>query len=174
MTEPPRHPDPTASGPSAPVHLRPATPAEAGELSAIALAAKAHWGYPASALAAWGPQLTITAESIARHPTFVCEADGAPAGFCQLAFADGRCTLENLWVRPECMGRGLGSRLLAMALAHAVRQGARQMEIDADPNAEGFYLAHGAVRTGMIPAPVEGAPDRIRPQLRLRIEAPAG
>src|SRR5687768_91964 len=65
------------------MRVRPAIEEEGSALSAIAYAAKAHWGYPASVLAAWAPDLTISAESVARHPTFVCEVEGLLAGFYQ-------------------------------------------------------------------------------------------
>lgn len=37
--------------------------------------------------------------------------------------------------------------------------------VDADPNAESFYLESGAVRRGVVPAPIPGEPERVRPQL---------
>jgi len=37
--------------------------------------------------------------------------------------------------------------------------------VDADPNAESFYLACGADRCGEVPAPIRGEPGRVRPQL---------
>ena len=43
------------------------------------------------------------------------------------------------------------------------------LTIDADPNAELFYLAYGAIRTGTIAAPIEGVPDRVRSQLHFRV-----
>jgi hypothetical protein len=51
------------------------------------------------------------------------------------------------------------------ALQLAKNQGARTMLIDADPNAEPFYLSRGAVRVGEIAAPIEGNNQRIRPQM---------
>jgi hypothetical protein len=47
----------------------------------------------------------------------------------------------------------------------------RPATIDSDPNAEPFYLACGAERTGAIPAPIAGQPARVRPQLVVRIRA---
>jgi hypothetical protein len=47
--------------------------------------------------------------------------------------------------------------------------GGNALAIDADPNAEAFYLAKGARRIGEIAAPIEGHPDRVRPQMLLPI-----
>jgi hypothetical protein len=49
-----------------------------------------------------------------------------------------------------------------------VAGGASGLLIDADPNAELFYIACGATRFGEIPAPITGQPDRVRPQLELQ------
>lgn len=152
------------------MRVRPAIEEEGSALSAIAYAAKAHWGYPASVLAAWAPDLTISAESVARHPTFVCEVEGLLAGFYQLVLSEGACELEHLWVHPAFMRRGVGRQLLAHAVEHASRCGVPYVSIDSDPNAEKFYLACGAVRTGAIAAPIEGDPTRTRPQLRISTE----
>jgi hypothetical protein len=39
--------------------------------------------------------------------------------------------------------------------------------IDADPHAEAFYRACGALRIGGVAAPIDGQPQRVRPQLVL-------
>jgi len=153
------------------MHIRKAQPAESDALSAIAYASKAHWGYTPAVLDSWRADLTVSADSIARHPTFACEVRGELSGFYQLILGEGECILEHLWVHPSFMGKGFGRSLLAHAVEHAARCGARQMMIDADPNAEPFYLACGAVRCGVIAAPIQGEPERIRPQLRISVAA---
>jgi hypothetical protein len=64
--------------------LRAARPAEAGELSALALRSKAHWGSDKDFLEACRAELTYTAEELATHRTVVAEASGAVAGFYTL------------------------------------------------------------------------------------------
>ncbi len=51
------------------------------------------------------------------------------------------------------------------ALETANRSGAPEVTVDADPNAESFYIECGAVRRGEQPAPIAGQPERVRPQL---------
>jgi molybdenum cofactor cytidylyltransferase len=63
------------------------------------------------------------------------------------------------------MHRGIGRALLAHALATAARGGAAEVIVDADPNAESFYLECGAIRRGEVAAPIAGQPNRVRPQL---------
>ena len=80
--------------------------------------------------------------------------------------------LEHFWVAPENMGCGVGRALLAHAVGIAASGGAQALAIDADPNAEPFYLACGALRVGAVAAPTEGAPSRARPQLLLYAKPP--
>ena len=60
--------------------------------------------------------------------------------------------------------QGHGRELLAHALRTAAEGGATILTVDADPNAESFYLASGAKRTGTVPAPIAGQANRVRPQ----------
>ena len=62
--------------------IRAARPAEAGALTALALAAKAHWGYPASFMARCRAALTIEPAMIRRHVFRLAEGeDGVILGF---------------------------------------------------------------------------------------------
>ena len=64
--------------------------------------------------------------------------------------------MRNLWVAPEHMRQGFGRALLFHALQTAALGGASFIHIDADPNAESFYVACGATRIGEVPAAIEG------------------
>ena len=150
------------------VEIRPAFSHEAQTLSALALEAKAHWGYSRGTLEAWTDELRVSAADIASKPAYVGAIDGCLAGFYTLAPAERAWELDNLWVAPAFMHLGMGRSLLAHALEVAFRGGATSVTVDADPNAEAFYLSCGAVRCGEVPAPIAGEPRRIRPQLRFQ------
>jgi ribosomal protein S18 acetylase RimI-like enzyme len=147
------------------MNVRPAVESEAQLLSSLVMRAKAHWGYAAEALEAWRPELALSASSIRERPTSVAMVGSEVAGFYSLRPARGSWELDNLWVAPELMHQGIGRALLSHALATAVRGGANEVTVDADPNAESFYLACGATRLGEVPAPISGQPERVRPQL---------
>ena len=134
----------------------PAPPSAAPALSAIAWAAKTHWGYPAHWLVQWREQLTITPEFIAAHETFMAEVDGEIVGFHALLETAESWRLEHLWILPEQMGRGFGRRLFSHATARAAERGALCLTIEADPYAEPFYQHMGAVRTGVIRSEIDG------------------
>lgn len=137
--------------------LRPGQPADAPRLSAIAAAAKAHWGYPAEWLAAWRAQLTIEPTLLAAAWVRVAERAGVPVGFIVIDDGAGGCEIIHLWVLPTAMGQGVGRALVAAAVEHAR---GRPIEVEADPHAAPFYERVGFVLRGRVPAPMPGAADR--------------
>lgn len=153
------------------VIIRPARDTEAELLSSLAMTAKAHWGYSTEMLECWRAALTLSPRDIRTRPTFVALVGEQIAGFCALSPSDGPWELDHLWVAPQFMRQGVGRDLLSHALEVAARCGAVEVTIDADPNAERFYLARGAVRRGLLPAPIPGQPGRVRPQLAFNVRA---
>jgi GNAT superfamily N-acetyltransferase len=147
--------------------IRRAGPADAGTLTAIAHAAKRHWDYPADWMAGWDSTLTLRTDDLERLDVFVIEVGGRVTGFSATRPGAPRWALEHLWVAPDAMGRGLGRRLVAHALARATAAGAVGLDIESDPNAEGFYARLGARRIGWTAAPVPGEADRCLPHLVL-------
>ncbi len=135
---------------------RRARPTEAEHLTAIAHAAKASWGYPSAWIERWRPELTVDEQFIDAHPVFVIDQDGAIAGFYALSGAGGRQTLEHLWVAPRCMGRGIGRSLLRHARTTAHRLGARELYLESDPHAAGFYRHMGGREIGHVDASIHG------------------
>jgi GNAT superfamily N-acetyltransferase len=104
----------------------------------------------------WQAQLTITAQFIAAHETFMTDEEGETAGFYALVETPESWRLEHLWVLPNAMGRGLGRGLFTHAATRAKERGAPCLTIEADPNAEPFYMHMGAVRTGVIKSEIDG------------------
>ncbi|MER5627762.1 GNAT family N-acetyltransferase [Streptosporangium sp. NPDC002544] len=75
--------------------------------------------------------------------------------------------LGMLFVEPDAIGQGVGRRLFEHAVAAAGDLGFARLTIDADPNAEPFYLAMGVTRIGATPS---GAiPGRLLPLLAITI-----
>lgn len=151
------------------LQLRKAEAPDAPALSELAFRSKAYWGYAPAQLEAWREDLTLSPSWVSLHPTYVAETGGRIAGFFALFAEHGSWKLEHFWVAPEAMGQGVGRSMLAHVMTVAKEVGARELIIDSDPNAEGFYQACGAVRIGSIPAPIEGAPHRELPVLRLTV-----
>jgi GNAT superfamily N-acetyltransferase len=76
-------------------------------------------------------------------------------GFYSLAEEGPRLRLVDLWVLPEAMGKGVGRRLFDHALDRAKLRGFDALDIESDPDAEGFYLRMGAHRIGTKATEVE-------------------
>ena len=150
------------------MNIRPAQGHEAEALTAIALKAKAYWGYPADTLESWKQELTVSTRTVTSRPTFVAVIRDEIVGFYSMSPSHDAWKLADLWVLPRFMERGIGRALVAHALETAARGGASSVTVDADPNAESFYLACGADRYGEVPAPIPGEPGRVRPQLAFR------
>jgi len=147
------------------MNIRPAVESEAEELSDLVMRAKAHWGYSAEALEGWRPELAVSPTNVREGPAFVAVVGAEVVGFYSLRTSRAAWELDNLWVLPKFMHQGIGRALLTHALATAARGGASEVTVDADPNAESFYLECGAIRRGDVPAPIPGQPKRVRPQL---------
>jgi GNAT superfamily N-acetyltransferase len=153
------------------MRIRAATSADVEVLSRIALAAKASWGYAPSQLVAWRAELVVTAESLTQWFTFALEEEGQVVAFAQVSPESSPWEFQALWVLPQYMHRGFGRALVQHAAAHAAARGQAVLAIDSDPNAEPFYLRCGARVVGQVPAPIEGSPNRVRPQLILATSA---
>ena len=154
-----------------PPSLRRARASEAILLSEIAIQSKAHWGYDADFMAACKDELTVSAESISNPEERWIVATDAPQVFGFYGLVPGQdngvVVLEALFVRPDAIGSGVGRLLLEDAVTRAARNGYARMSIQGDPNAEGFYLAMGAVPAGRMES--GSIPGRILPLFEITL-----
>jgi GNAT superfamily N-acetyltransferase len=145
---------------------------EAGPLTALALRSKAHWGYDADFMARAVPELTVPPAAMTAHEVWVLEdAAGGGVGFHRVIPGDP-AVLEDLWLEPHAIGRGLGRILWRHAASVARAGGARAMEFDAEPYALGFYERMGAVQIGATPSRI--VPGRVLPRMRLDLGGEPG
>jgi GNAT superfamily N-acetyltransferase len=156
--------------------IRRALPGEAATLSAIALRSKALWGYDAAFMEACRAPLTVDPEAIAKCPFYVLDEGGTITGFYGLSGQPPRGEIEFLFVAAERVRSGRGQQLVRHFLALARSLGFEEMDVSADPNAEDFYVAMGAVRIGEVPS--DAIPNRLIPRLRFplltdRLTAPS-
>ncbi|MFJ1543803.1 GNAT family N-acetyltransferase [Streptomyces sp. NPDC088246] len=134
------------------MNVRPARRSEAGMLTELALESKGHWGYDEAFLAACREELTMHPADIDRRRTTVAEEGGRVLGFTTLDGTPPEGALGMMFVAPDALGRGIGRLLFEHTTTEARRLGFARLTIDADPNAEPFYLAMGAVRIGATPS----------------------
>jgi GNAT superfamily N-acetyltransferase len=133
-------------------------------LTEIAHAAKRHWGYPERWMQLWRDTLTITPDYIADNEVYLARAGEQVVGFYALLGSGAKLTLDHLWLVPSQIGAGIGRKLFDHAITTARRLGAAEVEVEADPNATGFYERMGATRVGENVYEMDGQP-RILPLL---------
>jgi GNAT superfamily N-acetyltransferase len=148
------------------IQIRRATPDEAAVLTEIAFAAKRHWGYPESWIRHWQTYLTITPEFIRDNEMYVAMKGEEIVGCGALCVNQSAAELEHLWIRPEHMGAGIGRVLFTYIKERAMNLKLPSLELNADPNAEGFYERMGARRIGEVRSEIEGKP-RVLPRMMI-------
>ena len=109
----------------------------------IAVEAKAHWGYDRALVEEWALGGDFEPESLRKRLLYVAEAEGRPVGWAALIPRGEVGWLEDLWVEPAWIGRGVGRMLFEHVAAEARQRGARRLEWEAEPNARGFYERMG-------------------------------
>ncbi len=125
------------------ISIRPARPQEGDRLREIALAAKAHWGYDEDWVRGWAAQGDFSQEALAARPVLVADLGGRAIGFATLIAQGDVCVLDDLWIDPDWIGRGIGTRLFEACAERARDLGAKRLEWEAEPNAVGFYQRMG-------------------------------
>ena len=146
--------------------VRRVNPDEAGLLTQIALSAKRHWGYPEQWMEIWTPQLTFSPEYFQENESWVAEIDGRSTAFYTLQGKDGIAWIENLWVLPEYIGQGVGRNLFLHAMARSLELGYKILQLEADPNAAGFYEKMGMRKIGETQYEMDGQP-RVLPMMEI-------
>ena len=116
----------------------------------------------------WRPQLTFNADYFEQYESWVAVLDETSVGFCTLLDKSGNAWIEDLWVLPEHMGKGIGKALFLYAAVLARQRGYQKLQLEADPNAVGFYEKMGMQRIGERRSEVEGQP-RILPIMEIQL-----
>jgi GNAT superfamily N-acetyltransferase len=145
--------------------IRPAKLEEAEALTRLTLTSKRYWGYSEAQMRAWEPQLTVSADYISNNLVLVAELDSLLCGYAsrmqepedalfQIGSREirGGCYLDNLFVLPQYMHRGIGRALLREMLRISRLEQILNLYIVSDPNARAFYERMGASYLGDTPA----------------------
>lgn len=148
------------------ISIRRVVPKEADALTQIALSAKAHWGYPDPWMEIWTSQLTFSPEYFEENESWLCVDNEKPIAFYTLQEKNAKAWLENLWVLPEYIGKGVGKRLFRHATELARQRGYKILQLEADPNAVGFYEKMGMHKIGERHSEIEGQP-RVLPVMEI-------
>lgn len=112
-------------------------------LKQVAIESKSYWGYSENLILQWAQTPIITPESIEKDIVYVAYVNSCIIGWYRLLIRLPVVILEDLWVLPEYIGKGVGKNLFKHAIRQANLSGAERLELDADPNAEPFYTRMG-------------------------------
>ena len=129
-----------------------ATITDCKTLTAIALSAKGHWGYPKDYMDRWLGELTITEDYVTKNMVRKEVLGEETVAFYSIVEVDADMQVGDVWieagtwldhmfVKPAFHKRGIGGRLVD-DMKNSVA--ARKVSIFVDPFAEGFYRKMGA------------------------------
>src|SRR5439155_20701258 len=113
-------------------------PDEATLLRQLTINSKAYCGYDLGYIERWIANGDFSPTGLADKNAFVAEADGEAVGWAALIARDDLCWLDDMWVEPEWIGRGIGTLLFRHALKLTVALGAQRLEWQAETNAVSF------------------------------------
>ena len=147
--------------------IRDARPDEALSLEALQRRSSDVWEEYRAQLAANPDAIEPPQRAIADGRVRVAvDALGRLLGFSVvLPIRGGRCELDDLFVEPDSMGRGVGRLLVTDVAERSATAGASHVEVIANPNALGFYERLGFEITGQASTRFGDAP---RMSLELR------
>ena len=143
-----------------------AQPAETDleHINDLILRSKAVWGYDEAFMKACEKELEVTLHLLKAQHVMVASKRGKIIGVVEIWVNGSEGHLEKLFVDPAVLRSGAGRKLFDWAVTKAKGLGADHLMIEADPDAEGFYLKMGATRVGDVPS--GSIPGRTLPLLR--------
>ena len=102
--------------------------------------------------------LILRPEGLAEGRTYVAAEDGSLVGFATWIEADGTIELEDLFVHPGWMRRGIATALVNRIAGVLRARGVQRLEVTANPHALGFYNAAGFIDCGVAETDFGAAP----------------
>ena len=102
--------------------------------------------------------LILGPEGLAEGRTHVAEEDGSLVGFATWIEAGGTVELEDLFVHPAWIRRGIATALVKRIAEVLRARGVERLEVTANPHALGFYRAVGFIDCGVAETEFRAAP----------------
>ena len=152
------------------VIIRKAYPEESDILTDISFTSKRYWSYPEEYFEVWKDELTITPGYIQKNLVKIAEYDGEEGkilGYYSIikndkdfwagkVFVMKGYWLEHIFIRPEFIGKGIGTQLIKDVKKTSKKLEIEKIYIFSDPNAKGFYDKIGADYIKESPSSIEG------------------
>ncbi len=130
------------------------------EANALIQASKAHWKQGEAYLGVALKLLQLDEAWIEGNLLFGLFEENELLGVIGIDKGKEEWHLEHLWIRPDCIGQGLGEMAVAHIKHLAKCQGVSKVLMFPEPPSEGFYEKMGAVYTGKrVPSRIDGGPE---------------
>jgi len=141
------------------LNIRKANACDAQQLTDLALRSKAVWGYDKVFMAECADELRVDKHQVTAvgNICYVATLDKKVVGYYSVAFdtelnAENEAELEALFIEPDYLGLGIGKQLFLHAISKCQEFSLAKLHIQADPNAETFYIKVGAKLIGKTPS----------------------
>ncbi|MEP7196063.1 MAG: GNAT family N-acetyltransferase [Saprospiraceae bacterium] len=136
-------------------------------LTEITKKSKAFWGYSKAQIEIWSEQLTITQNYLETKEVYNLIIENKIVGYYGYFNIDEQSVkLDNLFILPEYIGKGLGRVLLLDFLERLRITNSKIVILDSEPFAENFYRKFGFVKIGQKETTIK---DRYLPIMELNI-----
>ncbi len=136
-------------------------------LTKITIASKAYWGYSDEQMQNWSELLTVTKNYIETNRVYKLLVDNLTVGYYSYIYLNEKVVkLDNLFVLPNYIGRGLGKLLMNDFLYRIKNTERNEIVLDSDPNAERFYEYFGFIKIGQLETAIK---DRYLSIMELKI-----
>jgi GNAT superfamily N-acetyltransferase len=142
------------------IRIVPARERSLAEINRLIVSSKSYWNWPAGYLEAALPLHVLTTDDLRSNHCFeVLAPHGRLIAFSSAVANTPRVVLDNLWVTPDLIGRGVGRQMCEHLFRFSRRQGWTDLWVLPDPPAESFYRRVGFTDTGeRTPSRVPGGP----------------
>ena len=117
---------------------------QADILTDLTRRSKAHWGYDEAQILKWYDELRVHEDDIRAERVWVGMSGNQVVGYYSfLILSASVVKLDNLFIAPQQIGKGLGKILLTHFLDRGKDMGFQRATLDAEPHAEAFYKRFG-------------------------------
>jgi N-acetylglutamate synthase-like GNAT family acetyltransferase len=136
-------------------------------LTEITKKSKTYWGYSYEQMELWSEVLTITKTYLETQQVYKLMVDNTIVGYYAFFYEDQHTIrLDNLFILPAHIGKGLGQMLMDHFLNKVKQAGITKVTLHSEPKAEEFYAKCGFITTGQKETSVK---DRYLPIMELNI-----
>lgn len=136
-------------------------------LTQITKLSKAYWGYSKEQILKWNDNLTISEVYIINNNTFKLSFEDKIIGYYSYIIEkENDIKLDNLFILPECIGKGYGRFLIKDFLNRMKNQNFKKIILQSEPNAEEFYTKMGFKKIGAFETSIK---NRFMPIMEIKL-----